>query len=470
MSDARLGDRCTGSRPVTVIGRSRGRSLALAGVLTISALFATFTSRPAGAAGDRTGDVHAVGMTTETYVDTTRPTAAWGSSPSRPSRTLVTTILYPAQGAASSGALAGASPDRSGAPYPLIVFAHGLGADPMQYISLLRHWAAAGFVVAAPLFPLSSSQTPGGPDGGDVINQPADMSFVITSVLATSAESGGLLSGLVDPQAIGAAGHSNGAITTLGLVANTCCHDHRVKAAVVMAGAPEAFPGGQYDLAQAPPLLLVHGTADALVPYSGAVAAFNGAHGPKALLSIKGGDHGSAAGLTASSEVAVQRTTTDFFEAYLEDDHPARAGLTAAGQSAVTAVRFDATPGSRTTIPTLPPPVLHLRASVTPTTNLTNGETVAVKWSAYTAGKVVNILECNASDLHLNSSAACSFAHADILTPDPTGRGTAKLEIVEGPVGNGTCDATHPGCMIVINNASSTAPNASVKVPISFAS
>jgi predicted esterase len=459
------------SRRVTIIGRSRGPRLAFAAVLIASAFVAaTVTDRTAGAAGDKTQSVHAVGIATETYVDTHRPTAAWGSSPVQPTRTLVTTILYPARGSPSSDPpLAGASPDRGGAPYPLIVFAHGLGADPKLYISLLTRWAAAGFVVAAPLFPLSSNETPGGPDGGDVINQPGDMSFVITSVLATSAQPGGLLSGMIDPQAIGAAGHSNGAITTLGLVANTCCRDHRVKAAVVMAGTTEAFPGGHYVLAQAPPLLLVHGTADALVPYSGAVAVFNSARGPKGLLSIKGGDHGAAAGLTASSAATVQRTTTDFFDAYLRGDHAARAVLTMAGRSAVTTVRFDTTPGSRTTITTLPPPRLHLRASLTPTANLTEGETVTVTWTGYTAGKVVNILECNASDLHLNSSAACSFAHADILTPDPTGRGTVKLVIVEGPVGNGTCDAAHRGCFVVVNNASSTAPDASVKIPISFA-
>ena len=439
-------------------------------VMTSALAAATVTAGSARAAVQGAQRVHAVGVATETYIDTHRPTAAWGSTPALPTRTLVTTILYPAQGSPSSGPpLAGANPEHGGAPYPLIVFAHGLGADPKLYISLLSHWAAAGFVVAAPQFPLSSDQTPGGPDGGDVINQPGDMSFVITSVLATSAQPGGTLSGLVDPQAIGVAGHSNGAITTLGLVANTCCHDRRVKAAVVMAGTTEAFPGGHYDLAQAPPLLLVHGTADALVPYSGAVAVFNGARGPKGLLSIKGGDHGAAAGLTASSAAAVRRTTTDFFNAYLRGDHAVLAGMTTAGQSAVTTVRLDTKPGSRTTITTLPPPRLHLRASVTPATNLTNGETVTVKWNGYTAGKVVNILECNASDLHLNSSAACSFAHADILTADPTGQGMVRLEIVEGPVGNGTCDASHPGCFVVVNNASSTAPNASVKIPIGFA-
>ena len=36
-------------------------------------------------------------------------------------------------------------------------------------------------------------------------------------------------------------------------------------------------------------------------------------------------------------------------------------------------------------------------------------------------------------------------------------------------MGNGNCDAAHPGCFIVVNNASSTAPGASIKISISFA-
>ena len=285
--------------------------------------------------GPGTQRVHAVGDRTETYIDTHRPTAAWGSAPALLTRTLVTTILYPARGSPSSGPpLAGASPDHGGAPYPLIVFAHGLGADPKLYISLLSYWAAAGFVVAAPQFPLSSDETPGGPDGGDVINQPGDMSFVITSVLATSAQPGGLLSGMIDPPAIGAAGHSNGAITTLGLVANTCCRDQRVKAAVVMAGTTEAFPGGHVRPgpgAAAPPGSRHRRCARPLQRRGGRVQRCP--RGPKGLLSIKGGDHGAAAGLTASSAATVQRTTTDFFDAYLRGDHAARAVLTTAGQS-----------------------------------------------------------------------------------------------------------------------------------------
>ena len=146
-------------------------------------------------------------------------------------------------------------------------------------MNVLAAWASEGFVVAAPLFPLSNGNVAGGPDAGDVVNQPKDMSFVIGAVLADSRLPSGILSGLVNPDEIGAAGHSNGAVTTLGLVANTCCYDPAVKAAIVMAGTTEGFPPGHYDFSKAPPLLLVHGTADQLIPYRSAPLIYNQARG-----------------------------------------------------------------------------------------------------------------------------------------------------------------------------------------------
>ncbi len=427
---------------------------------------ATTTTSPGGVVQRQ----HAVGVVTDTFVDATRSTVAWGPDPVEPSRTLVTTVWYPATGSPTRPPRPGAAPDRSPGGYPLIVFAHGLGSDPLQYEKLLTYWAAAGFVVAAPRFPLTSDRTPGGPDAGDVVNQPGDMSFVITSVLRTSARAGGVLSGMVDPAEVGAAGHSNGAITTLGLVANSCCRDRRVKAAVVMAGDDVAFPGGTYDLADAPPVLLVHGTADELLPYSLAVGMFNGARGPKGLVTIDGGGHESAAGLSAPSSAAVLRTTTDFFAAYLRGDRAALAGISGDGRRGVTVVRFDPTVGSTATIPLPPTPKLDLHASATPTTGLVDGQEVTVRWSGYTPGKVVNILQCSPSVVRSNSSSACTFANAKILTPDPTGQGSVQLRMVTGTVGAGVCNATHPGCLIVVNDASSTAPTASVRIPVSFGS
>src|SRR5262249_22096247 len=162
----------------------------------------------------------AVAETQQTIVDNTRETPQWGANPPSPSRTLATTILYPKAAGSSSK------------PYPIVMFSHGLGASPEIYAPMLRQLAAAGYVVAAPRFPLTNSATPGGPDAGDVVNQPGDISFVLTQILDASAKSTGPLAGLVDPEAVAVVGHSNGAITTLGLAANTCCLEPRAKAAV----------------------------------------------------------------------------------------------------------------------------------------------------------------------------------------------------------------------------------------------
>jgi dienelactone hydrolase len=412
-----------------------------------------------------------VATTTMTFVDTSRPTPPWNGMPGRPSRTLVTTIWYPTR---RSGSVAMAG---DGA-YPLIVFAHGLGGSPHGYQRLLTAWAAAGYVVAAPLFPLSSSETPGGADGGDIGNQPGDMSFVIDQVLKASAASNGPLSGLVDPNEIGAAGHSNGAITTLGLVANSCCRDTRVKAAVVMAGTTEGLGSGRYDLAEAPPLLVVQDLHDGLVPYADAVAVFNGARGPKALLALDWDSHpdatGSSAHMAASGVIGstsgpVIKSTTAFLNAYLKHEQGALPAVSTDGRSSLSTVHIAWTQGSRATLPVPKAAALHLHASVTPDAGLHDGQVVTVQWSGYTAGKVVNVLECSHVDIATASSAGCSFAHAAILHPDPTGSGSVILHVGTGTIGNGVCDPTH-SCYVIVNNASSTDPADTRTLPIRFAS
>lgn len=412
----------------------------------------------------------AVGQMTKTFVDPHRSTPTWSGRPAHTGRTLVTTIYYPAEGAPNPGkARTGATPAQSSKPSPMIVFAHGFAANPQVYAALLIHWAAAGFVVVAPLFPLTGTTTPGGPDAGDVVNQPADMSFVMDSVLKLSTETSGTLSGLVDPNEIGAAGHSNGAITTVGLVANTCCRDKRIKATAVLSGTMEAFPRGRYVFADTPPLLVVHGTADQLIPYEGGVDIFNAALGPKGLLTIKDGNHMSTAALVPTSSQSVMTATTDFFDAYLRGDKVALARLEHDGSPGVATMRFVATEGSKATIPTVPTARLNLHATVTPSTNLVNDQTVTVNWDGYTPGKVVNVLQCSADDANLTNQAGCDFKHAKILHPDPTGTGSMTMQVIAGKVGTSTCDAKHPGCFIIVNDASSTDPASMFKVPISFA-
>jgi dienelactone hydrolase len=434
-------------------------------LLTVTGLPMVAAPSAATAAGSTS-----VATTTMTFVDTSRSTPPWDEMPGKPSRSLVTTVWYPER---PSGSVATSGVGR----YPLIVFAHGLGGSPQDYQQLLSAWAAAGFVVAAPLFPLSSSQTPGGPDGGDIGNQPGDMSSVIDHVLSASAASGGVLSGLVDPSEIGAAGHSNGAITTLGLVANSCCRDTRVKAAVVMAGTTEGLGRGSYDLAKSPPLLVVSDVHDGLVPYADAVAVFNQARGPKAVLALDWDSSSDSTGSTAhmaSSGVVgptsgqVIKATTDFFNAFLKHEHRALQAVSDDGRSPLSAVHAAWTSGSGATLPVPKEAVAHLHATVTPDSGLHDGQAVTVRWRGYTPGKVVNILECSQVDITTASSAGCSFSHAAILHPDPMGSGSTVLDVGTGAIGNGVCNAAH-SCYVIVNNASSTNPTDTKALPIHFA-
>jgi len=112
----------------------------------------------------------AVGMRVLRLTDSSR-TIKLPDGSVRP-RQLVTVVRYPAAGQGPVGLPA--PPARGSGPFPLIVFGHGFAVTPAIYGRLLSSWTRAGFVVAAPVFPLGSAGAPGGPDERDLVNQPAD--------------------------------------------------------------------------------------------------------------------------------------------------------------------------------------------------------------------------------------------------------------------------------------------------------
>jgi alpha-beta hydrolase superfamily lysophospholipase len=258
---------------------------------------------------------YAVGVRTETFVDTSRPTAPSNGVPGKPSRTLRTLVLYPALGEANNRDVPDAPPARDDGPFPLIEFSHGFTASGPAYTLLLRQFAAAGYVVAAPTFPLSSGGTPGGPNVTDYRNQPADVSFVISEMLRVNDDASSPLQGLIDPDNVAVAGHSLGAITTLGAAYNDCCQDARIKAAVPISGLELPFPNGKFFTQPAAPLLLIHGDEDRTVPYSGSANAYRDASAPKFLLTIEKGPHTPFFGPGGQVIVKVMR---DFFDHYLK--------------------------------------------------------------------------------------------------------------------------------------------------------
>lgn len=279
----------------------------------------------------------AVGRLQETFIDRTRPTDPTGTYEGASDRTLVTTIFYPARGTYVENEIVdGARPARKRGPYPLVLFSHGVTANATVYEGVIGKWVSAGYVVAAPDYPLSKTDAPGGSvytSGiADVTNQPADASFVIDEVIALSKERGPLRK-MVARTRIGASGHSLGGITTLGLVFADCCIDDRVDAAIPMSGIAGLVDDGEkYFEDVDTPLLLLHGDRDDVVSYQGSVDAFARASAPKFLLTFSGAGHVYPfVGAEGEQGAALVAGSLAFWDAYLKRDRDALDDLRAAG-------------------------------------------------------------------------------------------------------------------------------------------
>jgi len=242
---------------------------------------------------------HAVGVTTMTFVDGSRPTMANGTAPALPSRTLVTEIWYP------TDAFPNVSEDehrdavvaQNGRPYPLVIYSHGFISMRTAGGFIGRHLASYGYVVAAPDFPLSRAGAPGGPNVLDVVNQPGDVSFLITQLLTLAADAHSTFAQAIDAQRIGLTGLSLGGETTYLTAFDAIFRDARVRAAAPIAGPACSF-GKDFFGTTRLPLLILHGDLDAIVPYqANAVFAFGEANPPKYLVTLKGATHTAFADL-----------------------------------------------------------------------------------------------------------------------------------------------------------------------------
>jgi fermentation-respiration switch protein FrsA (DUF1100 family) len=311
------------SEKVEVVRRfhERGARLFLAIVLAVlAAAVLVVSSVPAATTPGRDhGAPYAVGLRSYTFVDATRPTPPHGTYGGAPSRTLPTVLIYPAEGDPSAPAVQNAPPMEHRRDFPLLVFAHGAGGNSMsRFAELTEPLVRAGFVVAAPTFPLSSAGAPGGPGGAaiDYVNQPGDVSFVISQVHALAREDRAL-GKTIDKHRTGVIGNSIGAVTVLGVATNSCCLDRRIDAAVSLWGAPFPFPGGSYFSEPTAPLMLAHGEADQTLPYTGSVSAYDQAPSPKVFLTLVGAPHNP---FFAPWYDPLIRSVLDFLDGFLDHD------------------------------------------------------------------------------------------------------------------------------------------------------
>ncbi len=288
--------------PRCLLRRSHTRAVAALVAVSIGVVLAAAPSVPAAGVSRQGGT--AIATTKLTLVDTTRSTPATPGKPAQKRRELETTIRYP---------------ESAAAPLPLIVLAHGSNGTPEDLDELMNAWAAAGYVVAAPLFPRVNVDRHGKTIASEVAQFPADLSFVISQVVQLGSPSAsGPLQGRVDAGHIGAGGISLGGMSVYGLISNTCCRDDRVSAAILMAAVRPDFPRGKYTR-QGVPVLLVHGDAD--IGYHWSKSTYPHLAPPKWFITLRHGRHGPPfEDEPDEHDNLVKATTTAFWDRYLKGD------------------------------------------------------------------------------------------------------------------------------------------------------
>nr|MDP9335334.1 hypothetical protein [Actinomycetota bacterium] len=193
---------------------------------------------------------------------------------------------------------------------------HGYGAhadDPY-----LHPWAAAGFIAVSPKFPLTNTDTPGGPNLSDITNEPADVSFVLSQVLRLAPRDSDLQR-IIDPTSIGVMGASAGATVAFQVTYPLGTRDKRIKAAIEQSGGCQC-PSDTFPVGVQVPLMVMHGTLDPAAPYQWSTREYAAARSPKDFVSLVGAKHVQYDEPWLSIS---ERASIDFFDRYLKTQNAA---------------------------------------------------------------------------------------------------------------------------------------------------
>jgi predicted dienelactone hydrolase len=230
---------------------------------------------------------HRVAFFDVTLEDRSRPISGRGEFAGAPSRVLETRIWYPADLLPS--------PDGAVIPRPLLLYSHGFMSQRNAAAYKAEHLVSRGYVVAAMDFPLTHGGAAGGPRIEDLVNQPADVSFVLDYLLAENNDPDSLFHRAIDEARIGAFGLSLGGATTKLLVYHPRNHDGRIRAAVSIAG-PSFMLGRQFFAGRDVPFLMLAGDIDAVVPYEQNAAPIPEKIDGALLVTLTGASHTGFAG------------------------------------------------------------------------------------------------------------------------------------------------------------------------------
>jgi predicted dienelactone hydrolase len=246
------------------------------------------------------------------------------------------------------------------APYPVVIFSHGLGGSVEAAPYLAEAWTKAGYFCLFVQHPGSDSEVwkpalmqgknamigrlKGAANGENLIERVGDIKFVIDELTRRN-QSEGELKGQLDLSKIAMTGHSLGAGTTLALAGqsygqgygnNSSAADPRIKAAIYLCppvNVSRIVPGKTYAQIKIPGLLLT-GTEDVSAIHETRAEdrrlPFDGISAPhQYLVNFKGANHatfGGSRGFRSGGaedekfHLLIAKVTTEFLDAALKND------------------------------------------------------------------------------------------------------------------------------------------------------
>lgn len=231
--------------------------IALALLLAVAVALLCYTARPEPVSPDSaTAQWLAPGSYDVSYfdvtlIDDTRPTQPNGDFPGSAQRELKTRIWRP-------------NPIHSRAP--LVIYSHGFMSTRTGGSYLAEHLASHGYIVAAMDYPLTHFGAPGGPLVKDVVNQPADIRFLLDQFLSWDQQQGHDFYESVDSNRIAVMGLSLGGMTSTMAAYHPHMRDPRIAAAISIAGPSYVFAPSFYRQ-RSLPYMMIASPIDALVNY-----------------------------------------------------------------------------------------------------------------------------------------------------------------------------------------------------------
>lgn len=190
--------------------------------------------------------------------------------------------------------------------YPVIVWANGTMCAPALYYGLLSDLAAGGYIVVAnrELF------------AGNGNAQRASIDFIT----AENYDAGSVFYGKADLEHIGAAGHSQGGMSSV----NAAAADARIDCVFTIAGNVQTDSAAQLTV----PAFYAAGASDWIVPASLYVRpAYNSTNSAAVYASLKGAGHTKC----CTSPGSYSGYMTAWFNAFLKEDSTAYQVFTAGG-------------------------------------------------------------------------------------------------------------------------------------------